>query len=47
VRGPGRALAAQWLAAEFDRLLAPVQVEVLSDWLWGVREASPVAVSVR
>jgi TonB family protein len=47
VRGPGRSLAAQWLVAEFDKLMAPVQVELLSDWLWGSREASPVAISVR
>lgn len=46
-RGPGRVVAGEWLLAVFDSLLAPVQIELLSDWLWGSREASPVTLSAR
>jgi TonB family protein len=47
VRGPARSLAGQWLLAAFDKLLAPVQAELLSDWLWSSREASQVTLLVR
>jgi TonB family protein len=43
VRGAGRNAAAEWLLATFERLTAPVQIEVLSEWLWGSRPHSTLA----
>jgi hypothetical protein len=47
VRGASRGVAGEWLVSQFDNLVGSVQVEVLSEWLWGRRDAPPVQLSVR
>jgi len=38
--GPGRACAAEWLAARFDDLPLPAKAEVLSEWIESTQDAT-------